>query len=176
MKSCSLYSTSQQMWEAVRMRDKKAEGCFYFGVITTGVFCRPGCSSRLPKRENVLFFADANAALAAGFQPCKKCRPTSTSAQQEKAQKIVAACRIIEGSNRPLKLAELAQMVGLSSSYFQRTFKELTGVTPKQYGVQIRSGRLKDHLQEGNSVTEAIYEAGFSSASGAYNKKRINSP
>jgi len=172
MKSCSSYSTSQQKWDAVRTRDKKAEGCFFFGVITTGIFCRPGCSARLPRRENVLFFADADAALAAGFRPCKKCSPTGITARQAITQKIVAACRIIEHSDTPPKLAELARMAGLSSYYFQRTFKELTGVTPKQYGTQIRSGRLKSYLQAGLPVAESIYGAGFSSVSGVYNKEK----
>ncbi len=166
------YPDDERRWQAVVERDRGADGRFYYGVKTTGIFCRPSCSSRLPKRHNVEFFRTIEAAETGGYRACRRCRPGTASKEQQLEKKIVAACRRIEASEGPLTLAELAQGAGLSPSYFQRLFKRLVGVSPKQYAAAHRSRRFKEQLQTGSPVTEAIYAAGFSSTSGAYDKEK----
>lgn len=157
-------------WQAVCDRESDADGSFYYGVRTTGVYCRPSCSARLPKRENVEFFVSCEEAVARGYRACKKCRPTEFSKEQYLKEKIVAACRLIEGSDQHIPLAELAGQVGLSQYHFHRLFKKYLGVTPKQYSSRLQAARFQNSVQSLDSITEAIYEAGFNSSSSAYSK------
>lgn len=159
---------SETQWHAVQARDKSFDGQFWFGVRTTGVFCRPGCAARAPKRANVEFFASIEAAEAAGYRACKRCRPLSASAGGERSALIAEACRLIEEAHEPPRLAELAKRVGLSPFHLQRTFKKALGVSPRGYFESLRRRRLQHQLSRGESVTGALYEAGFGSSSRLY--------
>ena len=151
------------MWAAVLARDPAAEGRFLYGVVTTGVYCRPTCPSRRPLRSNVRFFAGAADAEAAGLRPCKRCQPTAAPLAERQAEAVAKACRLIAESEEPPALDVLARAVGLSRFHFHRLFKSLTGVTPKAYADAHRAGRVVSELDDGASVTEAIYGAGFGS-------------
>jgi AraC family transcriptional regulator of adaptative response/methylated-DNA-[protein]-cysteine methyltransferase len=172
MKQFSTYLTDVDRWKSVVNREKSADGSFYYAVKTTGIFCRPSCSAKLPKRENVEYFLSCQEALASGYRACKKCRPTGRTVSEEAEQKIIKACRIIENSNTIPKLFDLAKKVELSPYHFHRLFKKYVGVTPKQFASSYRSKRLNDRLKSSDSITEAFYEAGYSSSSGVYNKNQ----
>jgi AraC family transcriptional regulator of adaptative response/methylated-DNA-[protein]-cysteine methyltransferase len=155
-------------WRALVARNPGADGAFVYGVVTTGVYCRPSCPSRLPKRENVVFFKSAKEAERAGFRPCKRCEPDLAPSQQRHAKAVILACRAIEESERPLSLKELASRVGISPYHFSRVFKKTTGVTPKEYANDKRSRWIIESLSGGRSVTQAIYDAGYGSPSRFY--------
>ncbi len=162
-------------WQAIAARDAEADGAFVFAVRTTGVYCRPSCPSRRAKPENILFFDLAREAEAAGFRPCKRCRPTELSLQQARAFAIETACRTIEAADTPPSLAALAEAAGLSPHHFHRTFRAVTGVTPKAYAGQVRERRAASTLRDSEGVTRAIYDAGYDSASRFYDgaKERL---
>lgn len=162
--------TKAECWDAIVHRDSKADGTFLYAVQTTGIYCRPTCASRQPKRENVLFFNSWVEAETAGFRPCKRCSPRSTSPQQQQATLIANVCKQIEHAETPLSLEAMAQMAGLSAYHFHRVFKAIVGVTPKQYAAAHRAQRLRQHLQEVSTVTQAMYEAGFGTSSNFYNQ------
>jgi len=147
-------------WQAVVGHDRRADGRFYYSVATTGVYCRPSCGARLPRRENVAFHATTDDAEKAGFRPCKRCRPDETDRQ---AAAVAQACRLIEQAETPPSLAELAGAVGISQFHFHRVFKAATGVTPKAYSDAERARRMRVALNKKDTVTEAIYDAGFNS-------------
>ncbi len=149
-------------WAQLLARDPAAS--FFYAVNTTGVFCRPSCSSRRPLHANVRFFSSAESAQAAGFRPCKRCRPTTPPTSP--LEKIRA--RIEANLDRAVPLAELARVAGLSPFTVQRLFKKQVGVSPLQYQRALRAGRLRTQLKQGGTVTNAIYEAGFGSSSRAY--------
>ena len=150
-------------WAAIVARDPGADGQFYYGVRTTGVFCRPSCPSRRARPENVTFFTTREAAERAGFRACRRCRPGELSAAGRQAEWVAEACRLMEASEELPDLAALAAKVRVSPYHFHRTFKTVTGVTPKQYAIARRSERLRRELARGRSVTDAIYEAGYNS-------------
>ena len=169
------FDTDASRWNAVTARDTRAEGAFLYAVRTTGIYCRPTCHSRLPRRENVAFFDAPAAAEGAGFRACKRCAPNvsgTTPVQAAAAEAVARACQLIETSAEPPRLEELAAAVNLSRFHFHRLFKQATGVTPKQYATTHRLRRLRDGLQgglrDGTSVTDAIYDAGFGASSRAY--------
>jgi len=154
---------SESAWKRLVARDRSAD--FLYGVSTTGVFCRVGCGSRLPRRKNTRFFASAEAAVAAGFRPCRRCRPVDSRG----GNLIDTARRFIEAHvDRAVPLAELGHIAGLSPFTVQRLFKKEMGVSPLAYQRALRSGRLRSQLKQGGTVTDAIYEAGFGSSSRAY--------
>ncbi|EKN3600587.1 bifunctional DNA-binding transcriptional regulator/O6-methylguanine-DNA methyltransferase Ada [Yersinia enterocolitica] len=150
-------------WVAIVNRDKTADGQFVYAVKTTGVYCRPSCSSRQAKVENIEFYADNDAAERAGYRPCKRCRPTQLSQAQQHAEKISQACRLIEQAETPFTLDALATELNLSAFHFHRLFKSITGLTPKAYASATRSARIRQQLVEKGSVTDAIFEAGYNS-------------
>ena len=168
LKEMAPYESDSSRWQAVVDRDKAADGCFYYAVITTGIFCRPGCSSRFPNRVNVEYFENVAEAERAGFRPCKRCNPTGETKDKILKQKIVEACRRIENSDKPIKLDTLAREAGLSSYHFHRLFKKNVGVTPKAYSSSQQSLRFREKLKSSESITDAIFDAGYSSTSGAY--------
>jgi AraC family transcriptional regulator of adaptative response/methylated-DNA-[protein]-cysteine methyltransferase len=137
-------------------------------VRTTGVYCRPGCASRLPRRENVRFFDSSSAAEQAGFRACQRCRPNAAAPNDVQAAAILQACQLMEEAEKTPALADLARAAGLSPSRFQRVFKQAVGVTPKQYAMEHRRDRVRGRLAEGAPVTAAIYDAGYGSSSRFY--------
>lgn len=157
-------------WAAVVARDASADGTFFFSVKTTGVYCRPGCAARLPRPENVEFYATGEEASAAGFRPCKRCKPDQLGLADQHAAKIAEACRLIEEAEEAPKLDELAAQVEMSSYYFHRRFKEVTGLTPRQYAAAHREQRVRESLGQSGTVTEAIYDAGYNSSGRFYEK------
>lgn len=160
MERSPAFSQDADRWQAVVAHDRRADGLFYYSVATTGVYCRPSCGARLPRRENVAFHASVQAAEQAGFRACKRCRPNELDRQ---AAAVAQACRLIEHAETAPGLAELADAVGLSRFHFHRVFKSVTGVSPKAYADADRARRMRDALGRNDTVTEAIYDAGFNS-------------
>ena len=163
-------NSDDQRWAAVVHRDPKADGCFFYSVKTTGVYCRPSCSARLPRRENVQFHPSCEAAERAGFRPCKRCQPKSVTLGELHAATIATACRTIKTADDIPSLDALARSAGMSRFHFHRVFKKLMGVTPKAYASGHRAERLRAALARRNTVTTAIYEAGYNSNSRFYEK------
>lgn len=157
------YSNDDNRWEAVTQRDINADGTFYYSVGTTGVYCRPSCASRQARRENVRFHLSCEAAEAAGFRPCKRCRPNQPALAAQHALTIAKACRSMEDSEELPNLDLLAGSSGMSRFHFQRVFKSVTGVTPRAYFAQSRAHKVQRELRQSETVTEAIYSAGFNS-------------
>src|SRR5688500_6143040 len=130
-------------WAAVGARDARADGRFFYSVKTTGVYCRPSCAARLPRPENVEFYATLREAESAGYRPCKRCKPEQAPASERAALHVAAMCRLIEASESAPTLDTLARHVGLSSFHAHRLFKEHTGVTPHAYAVAQRGQRVR---------------------------------
>jgi AraC family transcriptional regulator of adaptative response/methylated-DNA-[protein]-cysteine methyltransferase len=160
--------TDDVRWDAVVRHDTTADGTFYYSVRTTGVYCRPSCPARQARRENVAFHATAAEAEAAGFRPCRRCRPTEAPLSERRADAVTRACRLIEESGAALSLDELATAVGMSRYHFHRVFRETTGVTPKAYADARRADRVRAELTARPTVTDAIYSAGFESSGRFY--------
>ena len=150
-------------WARIVARDKAADGQFWYSVVTTGVYCRPSCPSRGARPENVLIHESLAAARASGARPCKRCNPEGSSFDAEIAAIVERACRTIEAADRAPTLQELADAAELSTGYFHRLFRSVTGLTPKAYAVAHRARRVRDGLKTADSVTAAIYDAGFGS-------------
>jgi AraC family transcriptional regulator of adaptative response/methylated-DNA-[protein]-cysteine methyltransferase len=158
----------EDRWDAVRRRDPAFDGTFLFAVRTTGVYCRPSCASRPAKRENVSFFTTAAEAEKAGYRACKRCRPDQLGAPDPQVEAVKRACEQIESAEEAPRLADLAASAGLSRYHFHRVFKTITGVTPKAYAAEMRARRAADKLRTADTITEAIYDAGFNSSSRFY--------
>ncbi|MGZ3267357.1 MAG: bifunctional transcriptional activator/DNA repair enzyme AdaA [Croceibacterium sp.] len=156
---------AEKAWQAFTRRDRAFDGRFVIGVLTTGIYCRPSCAARQPRRENVRFFADGGEAQAAGLRACKRCLPDEV-ARDEAA--VLAAIDEIKSSEGAPQLAELAQAVGYSPTHFQRVFTRSTGLSPAAYARALRDERAREALANSGSVTEAIYEAGFEAPSRFY--------
>lgn len=157
------FTSDAERWEAVRTRDARADGAFFYSVRTTGVYCRPSCAARLARRENVAFHESTEAAERAGFRPCKRCRPNEAALVLRQAAAIADACRRIEAAETPPSLAELAEASGMSRFHFHRLFKRITGVTPRAYAAAHRAARVREELGRSDTVTSALYNAGFNS-------------
>ncbi|HWE64762.1 MAG TPA: bifunctional DNA-binding transcriptional regulator/O6-methylguanine-DNA methyltransferase Ada [Chloroflexota bacterium] len=154
-------------WQAVLARDGQYDGRFFYGVRSTGIYCRPSCPSRRPRREQVRFFAASAAAEQAGFRPCRRCRPQEDAAPEVEVVRQV--CRYIdEHPDGPVTLAVLGAHVGLSPYHLQRSFKNTMGATPQQYATARRIDRFKEQLKGGQAVTGAMYDAGYGSSSQLY--------
>jgi AraC family transcriptional regulator of adaptative response/methylated-DNA-[protein]-cysteine methyltransferase len=150
-------------WAAVLARDPGFDDAFVYAVATTGVYCRPSCPSRRANRTNVEFHASPAEARRAGFRPCKRCKPDQPSLKSEHAAKVAKACRLIEQADEAPKLDEIAALVGLSPYHFHRIFKSIAGVTPKAYATAHRNKQVRDKLSRSMTVTEAIYDSGYTS-------------
>jgi len=161
-------SHDEARWAAVLARDHAYDGAFVFAVRTTGIYCRPGCPARRPKPENVVFFESAQAAEAAGFRACLRCRPDAATGDGARLQAILRACRLIAESETPPTLGALADAGGMSRFHFQRVFKRELGMTPKQYADAQRQARARAALRSAATVTEALYDAGYDSAARFY--------
>lgn len=157
-------------WAAVSCRDGSADGQFVYGVVTTGIYCRPSCPSRRPKRENVRFFALPQDAEAAGFRACKRCQPQAVEAERRTLALVREACRRIETAAEEPRLAALAAAAGLSPFHFHRLFKAAVGITPKAYARAHRQQRVRRELTASPTVTAAALEAGYGSSSRFYDE------
>lgn len=157
--------SEDQAWAAFDARDRAYDGRFIVAVTTTGIYCKPTCPARRPRREHVRFFDDAEGARAAGFRACLRCRPDDVGRDRVAVARAVA---LIEGAEEAPGLAALAQAVGYAPHHFQRLFKRATGVSPAAYARGLKARRAAAALGEGGSVTEAIYAAGYSAPSRFY--------
>jgi AraC family transcriptional regulator of adaptative response/methylated-DNA-[protein]-cysteine methyltransferase len=159
-----------QQWQAVLGRDASRDGQFVFAVSSTGVFCRPSCPARRPRRENVTFFRKPEEAEHAGYRACLRCRPKAVSGNAQ-MEMVKSVCRYIEQHlDEPITLARLGKEFRRSSFHLQRTFKSVLGITPRAYADSCRVNQLKQNLRAGHSVTRAMYDAGYSSSSRLYER------
>ena len=158
-----------EYWEAVRSRDRAYDGVFVYAVRSTGIYCRPSCPSRRPRREHVRYFEAPDQAERAGFRACRRCQPEKGTPDEPNLALVQRICRYLSEPRDQLPtLEELAQEFHLSPYHLQRTFKRIVGVTPRQYAEAQRLERFKAGLKQGESVTDALYEAGYPSNSSAY--------
>jgi AraC family transcriptional regulator of adaptative response/methylated-DNA-[protein]-cysteine methyltransferase len=155
--------TDDWRWQSLVRKDERADGLFWYSVKTTGVYCRPSCPARLPKRENVAFHDSTHNAEKAGFRACKRCGPKGSGLAGQHAEAVTTACRMIKEADEFPSLNELAVAVKMSPGYFHRLFKTATGLTPKDYANAHRADRVKRALPKLETVTQAIYDAGFNS-------------
>ncbi len=152
-------------WDAFQRRDRAMDGRFVGAVLTTGIYCKPSCAARHPKRENIIFLPDPAAARAAGFRACLRCRPDEVGRDR---LAVEAAAAFIAAAETPPSLERIAAHAGYAPHHFHRLFKRETGLTPAAYARALRAERLRQALDERGSVTEAIYEAGYNAPSRAY--------
>jgi len=164
---------TEVFWNAVQTNDARFDGAFYLGVKTTGIYCRPSCRARTPKRENVAFFPSIQLAEEFGLRACLRCKPKDTKGVDPQIAMTLKVCDLLE-SDDLFSLEMLAVEVGLSPSHLQRSFKEIIGVSPKKYAEAKRMEKFKDHLRTGSDVTTAMYDAGFGSSSRLYEKASEN--
>lgn len=160
-----------QLWDAIVARNRKFDGALFYGVTTTGIYCRPHCPSRRPKRENVEFFFDPDSAEQAGFRACKRCRPRELKSQNgsDKLTLVRRVCRAVERNvDSPLPVKQLSAELNVHPATLDRAFKQSTGITIKQYADARRLSLFKTALRFGRDVTTAIYEAGYNSSSRVY--------
>ena len=159
-------------WAAFMRRDRSWDGRMVWAVSTTGIYCKPSCPARRPKRENVRLFDSGGEARAAGFRACLRCRPDEAGRDREA---VAAAVRIIEATEEAPSLAILAAAVGYAPHHFQRLFKRELGVSPAEYARGLRSRRAEQALGENARITDAVYDAGYQSPSGFYSdaKERL---
>lgn len=163
-------SSYETYWDSVVKRDSAMDGKFVFAVSSTGVYCRPSCAARRPKRENVSFYRTIDEAERAGYRACLRCRPKSASGNSQ-TDRVKDICRYIEQNlDSPVTLSRLASIFHQSPFHLQRTFKAVLGVTPRAYADSCRMNQLKRNLQAGHNVTRAMYDAGYSSSSRLYER------
>lgn len=153
-------------WQAIKNNDARFNGAFIYGVSSTKIYCKPSCSSRNPKRENVRFFGSFDKAETDGFRACQRCKPKDESLNPQ-TEYVIRACEILESEER-ITLEDLSAELGLSPSHFQKIFKEIIGVSPKKYAEMKRLEKFKGELKGGSEVIDAMYEAGFGSSSRLY--------
>jgi AraC family transcriptional regulator of adaptative response/methylated-DNA-[protein]-cysteine methyltransferase len=162
--------SNEKCWEAVAARDAAYDGKFFYGVQTTGVYCRPSCASRRPLRRNVQFYSTAQQAEAAGLRPCLRCHPNNGNLSPH-GDTIREVCAYIDAHvDEPLTLGKLARRFSLSSFHLQKVFKAAVGISPKEYQEAARLRHLKRTLRKANDVTEAVYDAGYGSSSRVYER------
>jgi AraC family transcriptional regulator of adaptative response/methylated-DNA-[protein]-cysteine methyltransferase len=160
-----------EFWDAVLHRDRRFRQLFVYGVRSTGIYCRPTCPSRRPRRDQVMFFAGPEAAERAGFRPCRRCDPRDVALRDPGAQMVQRVCHYIdERLDSPVRLEKLGRVAGLSPFHLQRLFKQVLGISPLQYARARRLLLLKTHLKRGADVTSAMYEAGFGAPSRLYER------
>lgn len=158
-----------ELWNAVLSRDSSRDGSFVFAVRSTGIYCRPSCPARRPRREHVSFFQLPEAAEQAGFRACRRCHPRRAQASDPRIELVRQICHAIdEHDEEPQTLNTLSQETGVSAHHLQRTFKELMGITPRQYAESRRLNQFKANVKGGASVTEAMYDAGYGSSRSLY--------
>src|SRR6202023_1044067 len=173
------YRPAEAQWQAVQARDRGADGAFVYAVRSTGIYCRPSCPSRRPRREQVVFFPLPQAAEQQGFRPCRRCRPRVVRLLDPRILTVARVCREIEArllgdtgpeEERNLTLAALSGSARMSPHQLGRAFRTVMGITPRQYADAQRMRRLKSRLKKGDNVTTALYDAGFGSSSRLYER------
>src|SRR5882672_5977596 len=162
--------TTSDQWKSVLARDTRANGTFVYAVSSTGIYCKPSCASRRPRRDRVVFFDAPADAVRAGYRACKRCRPDEADAVDPWVDKIRRACVYLANVDGHVSLAHLAARLGGSPYHLQRSFKRLVGVTPREYAEACRLRKMKRSLRRGESVTEAMLDAGYSSSSRFYER------
>lgn len=162
------FATDAERLAAVARRDKAADGVFYYGVLTTGVYCRPSCAARRARPENLRFHATPAEAERAGFRPCRRCRPDAPPPAERRAATIAEACRRIDEAEETPTLDALADAAGMSPFHFHRVFKAATGLTPRAYAAARRAERVRAALPGSTTVTGALYDAGYGSSGRFY--------
>lgn len=160
---------TEVFWKAVTVNDARFDGAFFLGVKTTGIYCKPSCRARTPKRENVAFFPTTEAAEEFGLRACLRCKPKSEIVLDPQIEKLLKACELLEKDDA-VDLATLAAELELSTFHLQKSFKEVFGVSPKKYTEAKRMERFKHEVKSGSDVTTAMYDAGFGSSSRLYEK------
>ena len=161
--------SEQDFWQAILDRDDRFDGKVFYGVHSTHIYCRPTCPSRKPQRHHVSFFRSPLEAETAGFRACQRCHPKA--AIDPNQEKMLTVCRYLQSHSNPIPtLAELGALVGMTPSHLQRLFKQQVGITPFQYATALRTDRFKQSLRRGESIAEALYDAGYGSASRLYEK------
>jgi AraC family transcriptional regulator of adaptative response/methylated-DNA-[protein]-cysteine methyltransferase len=168
----------EDYWQAVQTRDRGADGAFVYAVRSTGIYCRPSCPSRKPRREQVVFFPLPEAAEQKGFRACQRCRPRATRLHDARSGAVALVCRQIEAqirnedddSKSRLTLSTLSAGAGMGPHQLERAFRRVMGITPRQYADAQRMRRLKSSLKKGDDVTTALYDAGYSSSSRLYER------
>jgi len=163
------YPDDEARWQAVLERDPAADGAFFYGVRSTGIYCRPTCPARRPRRDTVAFFDAPEIAEQTGFRPCRRCYPNEVSVQQHAVAHVQ---RLLDTTEPTPSLHELGKAVGFSPFHLQRVFKRATGLSPKQYASAQHAGRMKAELKKGTNVTNAMYEAGYGSSRALYDTAR----
>ena len=158
-------------WQALEAKDARFNGIFVYGVRSTGIYCKPSCPARRPRRAQVRFFASGEAAEAGGFRACLRCRPRDAALRDPHVEMVLRVCRVIEARvDGSPSLVELGEEMGISPHHLQRTFKSVTGITPRQYAAAHRLKQFKSRIKEGGDVAGAIYDAGYGSSSRLYEK------
>lgn len=161
----------EEMWSAVMARDNANDGHFVFAVRSTGIYCRPSCPARRPRRDQVQFFLVPEAAENAGFRACRRCRPQTTNIVDPALALVAQVCRALDTTvAEPLTLTALSERTGVSPHHLQRTFKRVMGITPREYAEAGRLGQFKSRVRSGASVTTALYDSGYGSSRGLYEK------
>jgi AraC family transcriptional regulator, regulatory protein of adaptative response / methylated-DNA-[protein]-cysteine methyltransferase len=163
--------SNPELWSAVLSRDASRDGSFVFAVRSTGIYCRPSCPARRPRREQVSFFQVPEAAEQAGFRACRRCHPRRARTSDPQIELVRRICHVIdEHDEEPVTLKTLSAETGTSAHHLQRTFKEVMGITPRQYKENRRLADFKANVKAGSSVTDAMYDAGYGSSRGLYEK------
>ena len=166
-----MLETEEELWEAVLARDRGFDGSFVFAVLSTGIYCRPSCPARRPKRDRVSYFKIPEAAEQAGFRACRRCHPRTARVSDPQVALVQAVCRFLESSHvGSVTLSALSRQFDVSSFYLQRTFKNLMGITPRQYIEAQRVAGFKRRVRAGSSIAAATYDSGFGSSSRIYER------
>src|SRR5438093_1186971 len=164
-------TNNPELWNAVVSRDASRDGSFVFAVRSTGIYCRPSCPARRPKREQVSFFQIPEAAEQAGFRACRRCHPRRARVSDPRIELARRICHAIdEHDEEPQTLKTLSSETGVSAHHLQRTFKDVMGITPRQYAEARRLKQFKANVKNGASVTDAMYDAGYGSSRALYEK------
>src|SRR2546427_7613689 len=163
--------SAQRRWRIVLARDRRYDGAFVYGVRSTGIYCRPSCASRRPRRAQVTFYPIPEAAEQAGFRACRRCRPGQAPVPDPQVGLVREVCRQLDApSDAPARLAALSRRVGTTPHQLVRAFRRILGVTPRQYQDARRLSRFTAHLKERKRVSPATYAAGYSSSSRVYER------
>ena len=170
---------AEALWQAVQSRDRASDGAFVYAVRSTGIYCRPSCPSRKPGREQVIFFPLPEAAEQRGFRACQRCRPRAVNLRDPRTESVARVCREIDariraeddgGNETRLTLSSLSRAVGMAPNQLERAFRRVMGITHRQYADAQCMRRLRSNLQKGDDVTTALYDAGFGSSRGLYER------